>query len=82
MALPFDLPDDLARRIQQAASARGVTAEQVVIEAVEAQLGSVDPAGRGNPLSSLADDLRRMAFDGSLRAEIDAVVDDPELAVG
>lgn len=79
--MPLDLPHNLVRRIELAASARGVTAEQVVIEAVEAQLGS-EANGTGHALSSLADELRRIAFDGSLRADIDAILDDPELAVG
>lgn len=81
MALPLDLPADIARRVQQAASARGVSPEQVVIEAVEAQLAAEEPVAE-NPLESISTDLQRMAFDGSLRSEIDAVVDDPELAVG
>lgn len=82
MAMPLDLPDEIAQRVQHAAIARGISAEQVVIEAVEAQLGLADESGAQNPLSALADELRRMAFDGSLRRDIDAVVDDPELAVG
>ncbi|MDP9403775.1 MAG: hypothetical protein M3P85_10715 [Actinomycetota bacterium] len=81
MALPLDLPADIARRVQQAASARGVSPEQVVLEAVEAQLAAEEPVTE-NPLESISTDLQRMAFDGSLRSEIDAVVDDPELAVG
>ena len=79
--MPLDLPDDVARRVQQAASARGVSPEQVVIEAVEAQL-AIQASAAENPLESISADIRRMAFDGSLRSEIDAVVEDPELAVG
>lgn len=81
MTLPLDLPDDIARRVQQAASARGVSPERVVIEAVEAQLDAEERLAE-NPLESISSELQRMAFDGSLRREIDAVVDDPDLAVG
>lgn len=80
--MPLDLPDDIARRVQRVATARGVSAEQVVIEAVQAQLGSPGEKVGDDPFHSIAPELREMAFDGSLRSEIDAVVDDPELAIG
>lgn len=80
--MPVDLPAELERRVQAAASARGVAPEQVVIEAVEAQLGAGEQDRDENVFATLRDELRRMAFDGSLRSEIDTVVDDPELAVG
>lgn len=80
--MPVDLPDDIARRLKALASARGVRPEQVVIEAVEAQLRATEQGHRENPFAAITAELRRMAFDGSLRSEIDAAVDDPELAVG
>ncbi|MGQ0804570.1 MAG: hypothetical protein ACT4PI_12005 [Actinomycetota bacterium] len=82
MAMPVDLPAELERRVQAAAVARGVAPEQVVIEAIEAQFGATEHAREENLFGSLSSELRRMAFDGSLRAEIDTLVDDPELAVG
>ena len=51
-----------------------------LIETVRAQLGP--PLATENPLASISEELRRMAFDGSLRRDIDAAVDEPELAVG
>lgn len=80
--MPVDLPDDIARRLRAAASARGVRPEQVVIEAVEAQLRAAAAPQAENPFATVTTELRRMAFDGSLRSEIDAAVDDSELAVG
>ena len=46
------------------------------MEAVEAEIGSDDT------FSSVRDELRQMAFDGTLRSEIDSTVDDADLAVG
>ena len=80
--MPLELPDDTARRLRAAASARGVRPEQVVIEAVEARLLAEEKSHTENPFVTIADELRRMAFDGSLRSEIDEAIDDPELAVG
>lgn len=80
--MPVDIPDEVARRVRAVADQRGVRPEQVVIEAVETELGSSDGGTEGSPFSSAHDDLRRMAFDGSLRSDIDALVDDPDLAVG
>lgn len=82
MTTPIELPDEVARRVLAVARARGVRPEQVVIEAVQAEVGSSDARGPDNPFSSVQDDLRQIAFDGSLRAEIDSWVDDPDLAVG
>jgi hypothetical protein len=82
MTMPVELPDEVARRVKAAAAARGVRPEQLVIEAVEAKLGSTDAAPAGNPFELVRDELRRMAFDGSLRSDIDTWVDDPDLAVG
>lgn len=82
MTMPVDLPDEVARRVRAAASSRGVRPEQIVVEAIEAQLGHGAGSDEENPFASIRDELRGMAFDGSLREEIDAVVDDPELAVG
>jgi len=58
-----------------------VSPERFVIEAVEAQLEVGEPLVE-NPLESITSELQRMVFDGSLRREIDAVVDDPDLCVG
>lgn len=82
VAMPVDLPDDIAQRLRAAASARGVPPEQVVIEAVEARLLADEKMPSENPLATIAAELRQMAFDGSLRAEIDEAIEDPELAVG
>jgi hypothetical protein len=82
MTMPIELPDEVARRVLAMARARGVRPEQVVIEAVQAEVGSGDADVPDNPFSSVQDDLRQIAFDGSLRAEIDSWVDDPDLAVG
>ena len=80
--MPVELPDDVARRVRAEAAARGVRPEQLVIEAVEAELGPPREASAGSPFASAHDELRRMVFDGSLRSDIDALVDDPDLAVG
>lgn len=80
--MPVDLPDDIARRILAAASAKGISPEQVVLEAVEARLAADERMPSENPLAAVAAELRQMAFDGSLRSEIDEAIDDPELAVG
>lgn len=80
--MPVELPDDIASRLTAAATARGVRPEQMVIEAVEAQLRAAERGEGDNPFAAITTELQRMAFDGSLRSEIDAAVDDPELAVG
>ncbi len=80
--MPVELPDEVARRVRAVADKRGVRPEQVVIEAVETELGSSDPGPADNPFSPVQHELRQMAFDGSLRSEIDAHADDPDLAVG
>ena len=82
MALPFELPDDVARRLTAAAAARGVSPEDVLTEAVEAHVGPGGVHGGRNPFASVGEELRAMVFDGSLRSEIDAIVDDTELSVG
>ncbi|HUZ84116.1 MAG TPA: hypothetical protein VMU66_05440 [Gaiellales bacterium] len=38
MSLVVHLPEELARRVEAAAAARGVPAEQVALEAIDAQL--------------------------------------------
>jgi len=81
MTMPVELPDDVARRVRAAAAARGVRPEQLVIEAVEAELGPGRPMSASNPLAPAHEELRQMAFDGSLRSDIDSLVDDPDLAV-
>ncbi len=43
MALPVELPDDVAARVLAAASVRGVSVDAVVIEAVEAFLARRSP---------------------------------------
>ncbi len=80
--MPVELPDEVARRVRAAAAARGVRPEQLVIEAVEAELGPGDRESVDNPFVSANEEIRRMAFDGSLRSDIDSWVDDPDLAVG
>ena len=82
MTLPVELPDEMARRVKAVADARGVRPEQVVMEAVQAEIGSDDLGAPDNMFSSVRDELRQMAFDGTLRSEIDSAVDDPDLAVG
>lgn len=82
MTMPVQLPDDVARRVKAVAAARGVRPEQVVIEAVQAELGSGTTDTPDNPLAPVRDELRQIAFDGSLRSEIDSTIDDPDLAVG
>jgi hypothetical protein len=82
MTMPVELPDEMARRVKAVAEARGVRPEQVVMEAVQAEVGSDDLGAPDDTFSSVRDELRQMAFDGTLRSEIDSAVDDPELAVG
>jgi hypothetical protein len=82
VTLPVDLPDELAQRVQRAADAKGVSPEEVVIEAVRVQFGADDTAVTKDPFASIADELRQIASDGTLRHDIDAAIDDPELAVG
>ncbi len=82
MTMPIELPDEVARRVLAVATARGIRPEQVVIEAVQAEVGSANPGEPDNPFSSAQDELRQIAFDGSLRAEIDSWSDDPDLTVG
>ncbi|HEV2071181.1 MAG TPA: hypothetical protein VGR26_15435 [Acidimicrobiales bacterium] len=82
MTMPVELPDEMARRVKAVAAARGVRPEQVVMEAVQAEIGSDDLGAPDDMFSSVRDELRQMAFDGTLRSEIDSAVDDPDLAVG
>jgi predicted DNA-binding protein len=82
MTMPVELPDEMARRVKAVAEARGVRPEQVVMEAVQAEIGSDEVGAPDNTFSSVRDELRQMAFDGTLRSEIDSTVDDPDLAVG
>jgi len=77
--LHVDLPDDVARRVDAAAAERGVRPEQFVVDAVERQLGEVGPAAEA--WAPVRDEIRALVFDGSLRDEIDAAVDDPDLRV-
>lgn len=79
--MPVELPDEISRRVAAAASARGVAPEQVVIDAVEAELQRSVPQVPNGLSTPAREELRRMVFDGSLRAEIDSLVDDPDLAV-
>ena len=81
MTMPVELPDEMARRVKAVADARGVRPEQVVMEAVPAEIGSNDVVAPADTFSSVRDELRQMAFDGTLRSEIDSTVDDPGLAV-
>ena len=80
--MPVELPDEMARRVKAVADARGVRPEQVVMEAVQAEIGSDDLGAPDDMFSSVRDELRHTAFDGTLRSEIDSAVDDPNLAVG
>ena len=80
--MPVELPDEMARRVKAVADARGVRPEQVVMEAVQAEIGSDDVGAPNDTFSSVRDELRQMAFDGTLRSEIDSTVNDPDLAVG
>ena len=82
MTMPVELPDEMARRVKAVADARGVRPEQVIMEAVQAEIGSDDVGAPDNTFASVRDELRQMAFDGTLRWEIDSAVDDPDLAVG
>ncbi len=81
MTMPVKLPDEMARRVKAVADARFVHPEQVVLEAVQAEVGSEDDGATDDTFSSARDELREMAFDGTLRSEIDSAVDDPALAV-
>ncbi len=80
--MPVELPDEMARRVKAVADARGVCPEQVIMEAVQAEIGSDDVGAPDDTFSSVRAELRQMAFDGTLRSEIDSAVDDPDLAVG
>lgn len=80
MTMPVDLPDDVERRVRAVADARGVSPEQLVLDAVRTEVGSGD--GADDPFASVVDELRQLAFDGTLRSEIDATVHDTDLAVG
>ncbi len=82
MTMPVEFPDEMARRVKAVADARGVRPEQVVMEAVQAEIGSDDLGAPDDTFSSVRDELRQMAFDGTFRSEIDSTVDDPDLAVG
>ena len=74
-----DLPDDIARRVDAAAAERGVRPEQFVVDAVERHLS--DPGGHASAWEPVRNEIRSLVFDGSLRQDIDAAVDDPELRV-
>ena len=78
-SLHVALPDDIARRVDAAAAQRGVLPEQFVVDAVERQLDQ--GASSGGAWESVRDEIRSLVFDGSLREDIDAAVDDPELRV-
>ena len=80
--MPVELPEEMARRVKAVADARGVRPEQVVMEAVQAEIGADDVGAPDDTFPSVRDELRQMAFDGTLRSEIDSTVDDPDLAVG
>ena len=80
--MPVELPEEMARRVKAVADARGVRPEQVVMEAVQAEIGSDDVGAPDDTFSSVRDELRQMALDGTLRSEIDSAVDDPGFAVG
>ena len=80
--MPVELSDEMARRVKAVADARGVRPEQVVMEAVQAKIGSDDVGAPDDTFSSVRDELRQMAFDGTLRSEIDSTADNPHLAVG
>jgi hypothetical protein len=49
MAMTVDLPDELARRVAAEAARRGVSPEQVAVEAIAAQLSQEagQPSGEG-----------------------------------
>lgn len=79
--MPVELPDEISRRVAAAASAREVRPEQVVIEAVDAELQRSSPSQPDGPSTPAREELRRMVFDGSLRTEIDSIVGDPDLTV-
>ena len=79
--MPVELPDEMARRVKAVADARGIRPEQVVMEAVQAEIGSDEVGAPDDTFSSVRDELRQMVFDGTLRSEIDSTVDDPDLAV-
>jgi predicted transcriptional regulator len=81
MTMPVEFPDEMARRVKAVADARGVRPEQVVMDAVRAEVGSDDGAP-DDTFSSVRAELREIAFDGTLRLEIDSTVNDPDLAVG
>lgn len=81
VTMPVELPDEMARRVRAIADARHVRPEQVVIEAVLAEVGSEGVGASDNPFASVGDELRRIVFDGTLRSDIDSIVDDPALAV-
>lgn len=82
MSLPDFLPSSVARRVRELSRQRGVPPEQVVISAVEAAVGTDRESQPDNPLAAAQRDLLQLALDGSLREDIDSVVDDADLAVG
>jgi len=82
MTMPVELPDEMARCVEAVADARGVRPEQVVMDAVRAEVGSDDDGAPDDSFSSVHEELRKIAFDGTLRSEIESTVDDPHLAVG
>jgi hypothetical protein len=63
MTMPIELPDEVARRVLAVPTARGIRPEQVVIEAVQAEVGSANQASTTTPFSSVQDELRQIAFD-------------------
>jgi hypothetical protein len=66
MTMPVELPDEVARRVLAVARARGVRPEQVVIDAVQAEVGSGSAGGTDNPFSSVQYELRQMRYDLNL----------------
>ena len=70
MALVVHLPEELARRVEELAAERGVDPEQLVVEAVEAQLPArrrlsfigMGHSGRGD-MSERVKELRREVAD-------------------
>lgn len=70
MTLVVHLPEELARRVEEAAAERGLDPEQLVVEAVEAQLPArrhlsfigMGHSGRGD-MSERVEQLRREVAD-------------------
>jgi hypothetical protein len=72
MAMTVPLPDDVARRLAAEAERRGVSPEQVAVEAIEAQLPPEAPEGP---------EKRRLSFAG-IGASGDTASGHPEPARG